>query len=91
MKIDKYTFVKGIVFKTFIAIAVMSSISGVITLITSSFTVKVIFCMMSYLAPAISAMHIIPTYIWNDGDMAIRNRRVILPIIAGLVLLRIII
>lgn len=79
MKVDKYKFVKSYVFAAFIAATILSLLFGFLTVFTHSEVIQTIYFVVSYAVPCLAAVHIFPTYIWDDGDMAVRNRRVIIP------------
>jgi len=80
MKIDKYKFVRTYVLFGITVSALTSLMFGLLAVIMHNQALITMYYIFLFAVPILSATHIVCTHLWDDGNMAVKNRKIVLPI-----------
>ena len=81
MKIGKKKFIKNYLFKGIFLNFSATMLTGMIAALTMNDIVIKIHFFFLFIFPFLSALHIIPAYLWNDKKMIQRNNKSVFPML----------
>ena len=81
MKIGKKKFIKNYLFKGIFLNFSATMLTGMIAALTMNDIVIKIHFFFLFIFPFLSALHIIPAYLWNDKKMIERNNKSVFPML----------